>query len=220
MSTSVDENVETKPKFDAMSKFKKAANAVKAANRFSMVALADDDHIWHDSDSLDEKIIEELKALYYGKVLPIERLYHFSKLHSPEILESEMSSKPNVLLIGQYSTGKTTFIRHLIGCDYPDMHIGPEPTTDKFIAVVYGPENKTINGNALTGVSNLPFGGLNSFGTGFLNKFSAAVTPSPLLQNFNIIDTPGVLSGEKQRLSRGYDFPKVAKWFAERTGRL
>jgi EH domain-containing protein 1 len=44
----------------------------------------------------------------------------------------------HLLQIGQYSTGKTTFIRTLIGMDYPEMHIGPEPTTDKFIAVVHG----------------------------------------------------------------------------------
>jgi EH domain-containing protein 1 len=34
----------------------------------------------------------------------------------------------------------------------------------------------------------------------------------------NIVDTRGVLSGEKQRTSRGYDFAKVAKWFAARSG--
>ena len=98
------------------------------------------------------------------------------------------------------------------------MHIGPEPTTDKFIAVVHGDQQRTIKGNALTGVNDLPFAGLSAFGSGFLNKFTAAVTPSPLLKKVNIIDTPGVLSGEKQRTSRGYDFAKVCKWFAERSG--
>ena len=57
-----------------------------------------------------------------------------------------------------------------------------KPTTDRFIAVVHGEELKTIKGNALTGVSDLPFGGLSVFGSGFLNKFAAAVVPAPLLK--------------------------------------
>ena len=38
-----------------------------------------------------------------------------------------------------------------------------------------------------------------------------------ILSSVNIIDTPGVLSGEKQRVSRGYEFSKVCQWFAERS---
>jgi len=80
--------------------------------------------------------------------------------------------------------------------DYPEMHIGPEPTTDRFIAVVHGNDVKTIQGNAVTGVNDLPFSGLSTFGSSFLNKFNAAVVPASLLENITIIDTPGVLSGE------------------------
>lgn len=165
----------------------------------------------------DNIVIRELRNLYETQLLPIERKYLFSKFHAPEILPSELSAKPQVLLLGQYSVGKTTFIKHLVGKEYPGLHIGPEPTTDKFIAVVYGEDGTIIKGNSLTGVSDLPFGGLSTFGGGFLNKFEAAAVSSERLKSMTIIDTPGVLSGEKQRINRGYDFAKVSRWFAERS---
>jgi hypothetical protein len=81
-----------------------------------------------------------------------------------------------VLLVGPYSTGKTTvggcachpipvsniperitfltlllppritqqMVQYLLGQAFPGMHTGPEPTTDRFIAVVHGNEEKII----------------------------------------------------------------------------
>ena len=45
-------------------------------------------------------------------------------------------------------------------------------------------------------------------------------TNSEVLKGISIVDTPGILSGEKQRTDRGYDFIGVLEWFAERVDRI
>merc|ERR1711935_659721 len=37
----------------------------------------------------------------------------------------------------------------------------------------------------------------------------------PIFRNVTLIDTPGILAGQKQR-SRNYDYESVMKWFGER----
>lgn len=201
-----------------------------------------------EKSSFTEKVLIRLKDMYKYKVLSLERthrLHPFCLPTSAPIMDAEFLAKPMVLILGPYSTGKTTFITHLLGGDFPGVHIGPEPTTDKFIAVVHGNENGvtykgddeidtqghfpemydgkknfsgvTIKGNSMTVMPELPFASLSSFGSTFLNHFNGSACSSPLLRNFTIVDTPGVLSGEKQRLNRSYDFATVAKWFADRS---
>ena len=48
--------------------------------------------------------------------------------------------------------------------------------------------------------SDKPFQALSRYGNNFLTKFEGAEVPSPILRNVTLIDTPGVLSGEKQRM--------------------
>ena len=57
---------------------------------------------------------------------------------------------------------------------------------------------------------------MEKFGVAFLNRLEGAVLPSPVLRNITLVDTPGVLSGEKQRVARGYNFCEVCAWFAMR----
>jgi len=125
-----------------------------------------------------------------------------------------------ILLVGQYSVGKTTFIRYLLGRDYPGARIGPEPTTDGFYAIMHGNEERVIPGHAVPMDRTKPFHTLQAFGAGFLNKFCCVELSSPILESVTFIDTPGILSGEKQRLGRNYDFAKAIEYFAYRVDRI
>jgi EH domain-containing protein 1 len=64
-------------------------------------------------------IIDGLKKLYIEKLKPLEIAYRFNDFVSPLLTASDFDAKPQVMLLGQYSTGKTTFIKHLLQASYP-----------------------------------------------------------------------------------------------------
>mmetsp|Transcript_69831 Transcript_69831/g.194158 ORF Transcript_69831/g.194158 Transcript_69831/m.194158 type:complete len:444 (-) Transcript_69831:104-1435(-) len=165
----------------------------------------------------DSSVVRRLWQVYSSSVRPLEERSGFHHFHLPPLTAEELEARPQVLFLGQYSTGKTSMIRWLTGVDSPHFDIRPQPSTDKFVAIVHGDQERLINGNAATCLPQLPYQGLSRFGGSFLSNFQALVEPVPLLQEFSIVDTPGVLSGSKQTAGRDYDFTAVCRWLADRS---
>jgi len=164
----------------------------------------------------DREVLRQLWQIYSEFVLPIERKSHYEHFGTPPVTPEEFEAKPQVLLLGQYSTGKTSMVKWLIGADSPHFDIRPQPSTDKFMAVVHGEEEHVIKGNAAAVLPQLPYQGLSCFGSSFLASFQALVQPADILREITFIDTPGVLAGNKQRIGRHFDFASICAWMAQR----
>mmetsp|Transcript_662 Transcript_662/g.932 ORF Transcript_662/g.932 Transcript_662/m.932 type:complete len:482 (+) Transcript_662:66-1511(+) len=166
-------------------------------------------------DSASMRVIVGLQEIYRKEMKDLEEKSFFYKFQRETLSESELQAKTHVLIMGPYSTGKTTFIRYLLGKDFKSMNIGPEPTTDTFTVLMHGEEDHTVPGNTLTLVPTLPYSGLQQFGTGFLKRLCGCLSTSNFLEHLTIIDTPGALTGEELELRRSYRFPHVSHWFAD-----
>jgi len=166
------------------------------------------------------KVTAGLSSMYMKKIRDLEEAFMFPKFHSPLLNTIDFEAKPMVLLVGQYSVGKTSFIKYLLKRDFPGIRIGPEPTTDCFQAIMQGNQERNLPGNAACSDNTKPFKGLVRFGMGFMNKFNVSEVPAPILESISFVDTPGILSGEKQRIGRNYDFGKIVEWFAYKADRI
>ncbi|CAE7675385.1 Ehd1 [Symbiodinium necroappetens] len=161
-------------------------------------------------------VLRKLWQIYAETVLPLEQKSFYEHFCAPPISLEEFEARPQVLLLGQYSTGKTSMVKWLTESESNYFDVRPQPSTDKFMAVVHGDEEGIIHGNAAACLPQLPYQGLSKFGTDFLGSFQALVLPSEILRDITFIDTPGVLSGSKQRIGRDYDFAKISAWMADR----
>ena len=104
-----------------------------------------------------KKVLVYLTVLVWGLQNLCPQEYNYHDFHTPMLEDPDFEAKPLVMVMGQYSTGKTTFIRFVVSIlkwlfvfwqilfniryilekDFPGMRIGPEPTTDTFHVVDY-----------------------------------------------------------------------------------
>ncbi|KAM3723112.1 EH domain-containing protein [Dirofilaria immitis] len=162
-----------------------------------------------------DNIAEVLYMNYEQKMLPMEKRHIYDQFYTPTLYRAEFEAKPMVLFLGQYSVGKTSMIKFLLnGAEYPGSMIGPEPTTDCFTVIYHSANASTVMGTSLASDNTLPFQSLSMFGSAFLTRMRGATLPAKLLEHITFMDTPGILSGQKQRSSRGYDFASVVNYIA------
>lgn len=153
----------------------------------------------------------DLLDLVENRLTPVAMKYGYSD--SP--LESNIKWRPLVLIIGNYSSGKSTLINDFLGADI--QATGQAPTDDSFTVLtcdesaLNDPEIKVTeqrDGKYLLANPTYPFEGMKKHGGQFAAHFCLKKINSPFLKQFAIIDTPGMLDSITER-DRGYDYQKV-----------
>ncbi len=120
---------------------------------------------------------------------------------------------PSVLFLGNHSSGKSSFINYLLDEDL--QKTGVAPVDDGFTVVRYGETADQFDGYAMATHGDLPFEGIEAFGEDFLSRAKLKTRSAEWLKKVTLIDSPGMIDTPDSTQSRGYDFSKSVRFFAE-----
>ncbi|MGA6926487.1 MAG: dynamin family protein [Desulfosarcina sp.] len=153
----------------------------------------------------------ELLEMVSERLTPVAMRYGYSEV----TLETNIKWRPQVLVLGNYSSGKSTLINEFLGTDV--QATGQAPTDDSFTIITHDDsetEDAAIrvtdqrDGKFLLNDSEYPFETLKKHGLRFASHFRLKKVNSPFLKNLAIIDTPGMLDSITER-DRGYNYQDV-----------
>lgn len=153
----------------------------------------------------------EMVEMVRDGLSPVALKYGYSDV----ALESTIKWRPLVLVVGNYSSGKSTLINEFLGGDV--QAVGQAPTDDSFTIITYddaAAEQVTVrvteerDGKYLLNDPDYPFEILKKHGHRFASHFRLKKVNSPFLRNLAIIDTPGMLDSITER-DRGYNYQDV-----------
>lgn len=153
----------------------------------------------------------ELVDLVAQSLTPVALKYGYSEVP----LEDNIKWRPLVLILGNYSSGKSTLINELLGATV--QATGQAPTDDSFTVITFedrapvGGDSRVTDerdGSVLLNDPQYPFARLRRHGQRFAAHFRLKKVTSPFLRHLTLIDTPGMLDSIAER-DRGYDYQQV-----------
>ncbi len=129
-------------------------------------------------------------------------------------INAALKWKPIVLIIGNYSSGKSTLINELVGQNI--QRTGQAPTDDSFTIITSDPglDNVETPGSTLVNDEKMPFQHFRGFGEKLISHICMKQVASPMLEDIAIIDSPGMIDATSEK-DRGYDYMKVLGEFAK-----
>jgi EH domain-containing protein 1 len=153
----------------------------------------------------------ELLEMVSEQLTPVAMRYGYSEVP----LETNIKWRPQVLVLGNYSSGKSTLINEFL--ETTIQGTGQAPTDDSFTVITYDenePDDAPIrvtdqrDGKFLLNDPEYPFETMKKHGQRFASHFKLKKVNSPFLRNLAIIDTPGMLDSITER-DRGYNYQEV-----------
>ena len=160
---------------------------------------------------LQTQVLDQCERLH-SSIMPLNE-----KIRGPLAKNSNQGTAlPFVFLVGNHSSGKSSFINYILG--RPVQVAGVAPTDDTFTVILPGPQDNDQDGPALIGDPDLGFSNLRQFGPTLIHHTQLKVRKDIRNSNFMLVDSPGMIDSPHQSNTqdRGYDFQGVVKWFAER----
>lgn len=167
------------------------------------------------------RIEGELQSLRTSYLEPYDGVYRF--------LTPFKSTTPMVMFLGNHSSGKSTLINYLSGCEIQET--GVAPTDDGFTVIKRGTYDMDADGPSVVSNPKYQYQSLQQFGISFVTHFKmktrAMPATSQIPMDMVLVDTPGMIdtpvhaSSAEQAASgdhtRGYDFLAVTRWFAQQS---
>jgi len=104
---------------------------------------------------------------------------------------SEAVPLPFVLLLGNHSSGKSSFINYVLGRKV--QQTGVAPTDDGFTVIAPAARDADRDGASFVGDPSMGFSPLRAFGPGFLSHFRLKLRDGLQTNELMLVDSPGTI---------------------------